>query len=521
VIELSRKRAVRVALLATAGILACLLLTSTAFAQSPMTASDSALVGRILLAEDQRDASSAALTEGIEHPDPRIQLLARRAKARIGDPKFAARDSFPRLPAPPSYADPAWRLRYRALKAGDCLALRGALADSVWAVRLHAMDLAGRECASDSSFVKTLITWIRGAPPSAIRVRGGASWQTAAHALVAMARVRPEVGKHMLPPVARSRVPWLRTYAARAAAILTDTASLRSLARDPDDNVKEAAIDGLSKVAGHTSDDIYLAALSARGYQAVRAAARALGGSPRKTDVLPAAISALRRIRLDSSETSRDTRLALLERVSEHADAAHAAAIADLAADFDCLVAQAAATIAARLGPTSGMAPRCTKLPVRLSPDAVSLALGREMRLRVTIADSSGGGSFTVRLRGDVAPMMAARIAELARSHYYDGLTWQRVEPDFVIQGGSPRASEYVGNPRFIRDELGTVPHVRGTVGMSTRGHDTGDAQWFVNLRDNLRLNPDYTIFGEVAEGIDVVDGILEGDVLQRIEVVP
>jgi len=114
---------------------------------------------------------------------------------------------------------------------------------------------------------------------------------------------------------------------------------------------------------------------------------------------------------------------------------------------------------------------------------------------------------------------MAARILALARSHYYDGLTWQRVEPDFVIQGGSPRANEYVGNSRFIRDELGTVPHVRGTVGMSTRGHDTGDAQWFVNLRDNLRLNRDYSIFGEVTDGIDVVDGVLEGDVIARIEI--
>jgi cyclophilin family peptidyl-prolyl cis-trans isomerase len=307
-------------------------------------------------------------------------------------------------------------------------------------------------------------------------------------------------------------------YVARAATILADTASLRTLARDTDDNVKEAAIDGLSKVAGHSADEVYLATLSARGYQAVRAAARALGGSPRKNDVLSPVIGTLRRIRLDSSETSRDTRLALLERVSEGADSAHATVIADLANDFDCAVAQAAATIAARLGPTSGMAPRCRKLPVRLSPDAVALALGRDMRLRIVLADSSGGGAFTVRLRGDVAPMMAARILELARSHYYDDLTWQRVEPDFVIQGGSPHANEYVGNPRYIRDELGTVPHVRGTVGMSTRGHDTGDAQWFVNLRDNQRLNPDYTIFGEVVDGMDVVDGILEGDVIARIE---
>ena len=506
--------------LCLAWCLSSVLTCSAAAAQQPtLTSADSALIGRILLAEDQRDASDPALAEGAQHPDPRIQLLARRAAARIGDPKFASRDSLPSLPAPPSYQDPAWRLRYRALKASDCLALRGALADSMWAVRLHAIDLASVTCASDSLLIRSFVTWVRTAPANAARRRNTASWQPAAHALVALARLRPDVARRMLPTVARSHTPTLRTYAARAAAILNDTATLRSLARDRDDNVKEAAIDGLAKVAGHSADDVYLLALDAHGYQAVRAAARALPGSPRKNDVLIASLAAARRIRNDSSETSRDTRLALLERVNEQADAAHAMAIADLATDFDCAVAQAAATIAARFGPTSGMAPKCTRLPVRPSADAVALALGGDVRLRVVMADSSGGGSFVVRLRGDVAPIMAARILELARAHYYDGLTWQRVEPDFVIQGGSPRANEYVGNARFIRDELGTVPHVRGTVGMSTRGHDTGDAQWFVNLRDNLRLNPDYTIFGEVVEGIDVVDGVLEGDVIARIEV--
>ena len=131
--------------------------------------------------------------------------------------------------------------------------------------------------------------------------------------------------------------------------------------------------------------------------------------------------------------------------------------------------------------------------------------------------ESSGGRSFVVRLRGDVAPIMAARILALANAHYYDGLDWHRVEPDFVIQGGSPGRNEYVGHPRYMRDELGTVPHLRGTVGMSTRGHDTGDAQWFVNLKDNPRLGRDYTVFAEVVDGMAVVDGVLEGDVIASI----
>ena len=493
--------------------------------QPPPSASDSLLVSRILLAEDERDASSAALAEGIASADARIQLLARRAKSRIGDPKFASRDSFPPLAAPPSYSDPAWRLRYRALKAGDCVPLRGALADSNWAVRLHAADLAGKECATDSLLVKTLNAWVRSAPPNARRNRGGVSWHPAAHGILALARIQPNVARQMLPPIVRNPVPWLRDYAARAAAIVGDTATLRTLADDPNDNVREAAIDGLASVAKHAADDVYLRALLVGqgrrpGYQTMRAAARALAGSPRKDAVFRNSLDAASLLKRDASETSRDTRLELLKRIDETVDAAHVAPVVLLAEDFDCAVAQAAATIAARFGPASGTAPRCTKLPIGLPPDAVALALGAERRLRVVLADSSGGGSFVVRLRGDVAPIMAARILELARSHYYDGLTWQRVEPDFVIQGGSPSANEYVGNPRYIRDELGTVPHVRGTVGMSTRGHDTGDGQWFVNLRDNLRLNRDYTIFGEVIEGIDVVDGVLEGDVIARIEVI-
>jgi len=58
-------------------------------------------------------------------------------------------------------------------------------------------------------------------------------------------------------------------------------------------------------------------------------------------------------------------------------------------------------------------------------------------------------------------------------------------------------------------------------VGMSTRGHDTGDAQWFINLKDNLRLGKDYTVFGEVVEGMAAVDGIMEGDTMTSVSVVP
>ena len=82
------------------------------------------------------------------------------------------------------------------------------------------------------------------------------------------------------------------------------------------------------------------------------------------------------------------------------------------------------------------------------------------------------------------------------KAGYYNGLTFHRVVPNFVIQGGSPGANEYAGDGLYMRDEIGTASHVRGTVGFSTRGRDTGDAQFFINLVDNPRLDFEYTVFG-------------------------
>ncbi|HEV8445265.1 MAG TPA: peptidylprolyl isomerase [Gemmatimonadaceae bacterium] len=447
---------------------------------------DSALLRRILSAEDRRDAADPALKEGAESGNVRVRVLARRAIGRIGDPRFAARDSLPPLPAPMTWPEPAWRLRYRALTAqSDCGAIRAALADSTWQVRLHAADLAGQACGSDTTVGGLLERWIALLPPDASqRVRGGVAWQAAAHAIVALARVEPADARRRLPALATHRQWQVRMYAARAAGVLADTASLRKLAGDANDNVKERAIDALSALTGHADDKIFLAVVNSpsAGAQAVRAAARALLGSSDPGAHAAENAAFLRWVARDNA-SARDARVALL---------------------------------AAAGRPANDDRPPTTR--VDLPARAVALALGADARVRVTMARESGGGSFVVRMRGDVAPITAARILALVQTGYYNGYGWHRVEPDFVIQGPSHGDNEYVGYSRFFRDELGPVPHVRGTVGMSTRGHDTGDGQWFVNLRDNLRLGRDYTVFGEVVEGIDVVDGILEGDVVARIE---
>jgi cyclophilin family peptidyl-prolyl cis-trans isomerase len=472
----------------TPWILILLLAPAAARAQ---TAADSALVGRILLAEDRRDSTDAALGEGLRSGDPRVRLIAARALGRIRDPKFAARDSLPPVPAPPAWPEPAWRLRYRALSARarsaggvDCAAIRAALADSVWHVRLRAADLAPPACGADPAVVGVLTRWADALPRDTHRrPAGGVSWHAAAHAEVALARIAPPLARARLPRLTAHGDWHARTYAARAAAVLADTQRLRALARDPNGNVAEAAIDGLAKLVGHGADDVYLAALNGDAPQAVRAAAIALKGSA-DARAAAAANAAFERWVRRANDSERDVRVALLD-------------------------------VAGRPASDDRPPPAVHDLP----PDAVALALGRDVRVRVTMSPDAGGGSFVVRLRGDVAPIMAARVLGLVRRGYYDGGNWHRVEPDFVIQGGGPGTNEYVGYAHYLRDELGTIAHPRGTVGMSTRAHDTGDAQWFVNLRDNPRLVADYTVFGEVVDGIGVVDGILEGDTVATMRV--
>lgn len=467
---------------------------STAFAQTPsLTAADSALVGRVLLAEDAGRADDPALAEGVRHREPRVQQLAARALARMADPAYTTRDSLPAappLPAPPAYDDPAWRLRLRGLTAqrANCAALASALRDEAWPVRLRAADLLTAPCADTPTVVATLQQWIDALPRDASRRRPGAvSWHGAAHAVVALARLTPDDARARVRRLATHSSAPLRAYVVRAATQLADTAQLRRFVRDADANVRAEAVQALSRLTGRANDALYASLVATDTFpQVVRAAAVALAGTSR-TD---------------------------LQRVAEEAyDQRWTQHLVDSERD----VRQALLTAAGRNPAEEQDVRRARDLAPATLARAVALALGAEVRVRVQMDDAHGGGTFLVRMRGDVAPLMGARIADLVAAGYYDGLTWHRVEHDFVIQGGSPSGNEYDGWHTFLRDELGTVSHRRGTVGMSTRGHNTGDAQWFVNLRDNQRLDRDYTVFAEVIDGIEVVDGVLEGDRIARM----
>ena len=136
------------------------------------------------------------------------------------------------------------------------------------------------------------------------------------------------------------------------------------------------------------------------------------------------------------------------------------------------------------------------------------------------IFEMDRGGRFEIRLDAVEAPLARTRFLAAVRLGYYNNLTFHRVVPNFIIQGGSPGANEYCGDCPFMRDEVGGM-HERGTIGISTRGPDTGDAQIFINLVDNARLDFDYTVFARVCSGMNVVDEIQEGDRIAEVRILP
>lgn len=410
----------------------------------------------------------------------------------------------------------------RQFQKTSCAPVRAAVKDADPHVRLQAIDQLGAGCPGVNDKPEGL------SPPAA----GGLSphagelaaivetlstqpraWHMPAHALVSLARVAPAEARKALPRFVQHPTWQVRMYAARAAGVLDALDDLRTLGGDTVDNVREAALTALVDLKRPEAVTVALDALARPDYQLILTAVRALEDKTHAPKATAPLLAALGRITKEHKDTSRDPRMAILNRLQSYGATGEADNIDGYLRDFDPQVAAKAAEI---LTAWTG-APR-TAAPQRLTPPGVTLAAVTALRGKSLRFHMGSLGSFDIALDVDAAPLSSLRIARRAGEGYYDGLTFHRVAANFVIQGGSPGANEYAGEPFFMRDEVGL--HVRGTVGVSTRGRDTGDAQIFVNLIDSPRLDHTYTVFGTVVSGMTVVDGILEGDVIQRVELV-
>ena len=122
-------------------------------------------------------------------------------------------------------------------------------------------------------------------------------------------------------------------------------------------------------------------------------------------------------------------------------------------------------------------------------------------------------GRVVIEMRPDLAPNHVARIKELARQHFYDGIVFHRVIDGFMAQTGCPHGTGTGGSGQKLGAEFNREPHVRGTVSMArAQSPNSADSQFFICFDDARFLDQQYTVWGRVIEGMENVDKIKRGE---------
>ena len=126
----------------------------------------------------------------------------------------------------------------------------------------------------------------------------------------------------------------------------------------------------------------------------------------------------------------------------------------------------------------------------------------------------SSGGDVVIRLRPDLAPGHVQRITELSEKGFYDGVSFHRVIPGFMVQGGDPTGTGTGGSELpNLKAEFSTAPHVRGTCSMArTSDPNSANSQFFICFDDARFLDRQYTVWGEVESGMEHVDALPKGE---------
>ncbi|HET7341400.1 MAG TPA: peptidylprolyl isomerase [Methylomirabilota bacterium] len=131
------------------------------------------------------------------------------------------------------------------------------------------------------------------------------------------------------------------------------------------------------------------------------------------------------------------------------------------------------------------------------------------------------GQKITLEFFPADAPNTVENFVTLAKKGFYDGLTFHRVVPDFVVQGGCPKGNGTGGPGYQIKAEFNTQKHVRGSVAMARSQHpDSAGSQFYITYGPTPHLDGNYTVFGKVVEGMEHVDRIKQGDRMTSVAIV-
>jgi cyclophilin family peptidyl-prolyl cis-trans isomerase/HEAT repeat protein len=211
-------------------------------------------------------------------------------------------------------------------------------------------------------------------------------------------------------------------------------------------------------------------------------------------------------------------RAAALDALATYGAAEAAETIKSALADKDWAVRVRAAELLSKLEP--GFDAESAIRPAPGTPPAPyddPTLLGPEVSPHVFI--DTAYGTIELELAVLDAPQTTRNFMNLTRKGFFNGLEVHRVVPNFVVQDGDPRGDGEGGPGHSIRDELNERPYLRGTVGMALDWRDTGGSQFFITHSPSPHLDARYTVFGRVVNGMEIVDRIKVGDVIQRVRV--
>ncbi len=154
------------------------------------------------------------------------------------------------------------------------------------------------------------------------------------------------------------------------------------------------------------------------------------------------------------------------------------------------------------------------------APKAKATPKEETKSLPVVTIEMKNGGIIKFEMYPDTSPKTVDHISALVQKGFYNGLTFHRVVPGFVIQGGDPNGNGTGGSGKNIPAEFNSRKHILGTVAMArSQDPNSADSQFYICLDKIPYLDGNYTVFGQVIDGIDVVKKVNQGDVMKKVTI--
>lgn len=318
-----------------------------------------------------------------------------------------------------------------------------------------------------------------------------------------------------LPPDPQWEV---RADLARAFAMVDpDVAAFRltMLLDDQDRRVIPAVLRGLVAVGAPNAEEVLLGHLLDEDVVVRKTAAALLGDLVARAAVEPLALA----YRAAATEPAYLARAAAVDSLAKIGGPIALEVLHEALGDADWAVRLRAAEHLGNIEPSMDAATVIRPAPSRFPVEAYRTAELITPSVSPHVFIDTDRGTIQLELAVNEAPLTADNFMRLARSGFYNGLLIHRVVPNYVVQAGDPRSDSEGGPGYTIRDELSPLPYVRGTVGMALDWADTGGSQFFVTTTPQPQLDGRYPAFGRVIDGMDIVDQLQAGDVINQVRV--